>query len=121
MASGSPRQKQDTEAARQSAYQEIHAAILELYRLMGVPRSTPVAGAAPYFPGYSVYTYPAAAQAPGYATLAGPGVPAWPAPLVAGPTAILNHFTQPVPSFQAVQRPGQTWATGASFMEFERL
>lgn len=114
-AGSSSRQKVDTEAARQGAYQEIHAAILELYRLMGVPRSLPQATAgAPFFPGYSVYTYPVGPTAPRYQPLGAPCVSAWTAPVANGP-AVLNHYTQPSPTYvqQAVPHAVQTWAMGA--------
>ena len=72
-----PQATNPTEATSQeTTYQEIHGAIRELYRLMGVPGTDfPTAGH-PFMPGYSVYTYPA----PGGAAPAGfqaPGMPGW--------------------------------------------
>ena len=82
--SGTNPTKPDSQKQPEGAYQEINAAIQELYRLMGAPRGTPSAMSEPYFPGYSVYTYPSAG--PGYVQ-GWPGVGANPARTMASPVA----------------------------------
>jgi hypothetical protein len=83
----------DSRDQHESAYQEIHGAIQELYRLMGVPRAAHPAAGGAYFPGYSAYVYPS--TGPGY---------------VQGWTGI--GVTQPRPMGSPVADP----LTAASFM-----
>ncbi len=52
--------EKEAESVPDGTYEEIHAAIHELYRLMGVAHTNPSVQRSPT--GYTVYTYPSPAQ-----------------------------------------------------------
>ncbi len=109
--------EEQTTPTTEGTYEEIHAAIEELFRLMGVPVVDP-AGGYQVPSGYAAYTYPSAAQQlpqPPVATANHAAGPPWgnnQQVVMASPPA-MNPPSSPSPAGRRSRRPGQ-WAPGSA-------